>query len=62
MIDIDPRLYLPEDYIVTWTCSACGRTDQIKLTQLDATECPDCAPSEDGYIYDSSNPDDRDVA
>ena len=62
MIENDPQVCLPEDYIVTWTCSACGRTDQVKLAQLDTIECPDCAPPEDGYVYDSSNPDDREVA
>jgi rubrerythrin len=62
MIEIDPRLYLPEDYIVTWSCSVCGHTAEVKMAQLDSTQCPDCAQAGIGYVYDSSNPDEREVA
>jgi hypothetical protein len=43
MIEIDPRLYLPDDYIVTWTCPSCARSVPIKLGHLDTAQCQDCA-------------------
>jgi hypothetical protein len=42
MIDIDPRLYLPEDYLVTWSCPECRLSVEIKLAQLDSASCPTC--------------------
>jgi rubredoxin len=32
------------------------------MAQLDSTQCPDCAQAGIGYVYDSSNPDEREVA
>jgi hypothetical protein len=43
MIEIDPRLYLPADYMVHWKCPACGRSAKIELAQLDTAACSACA-------------------
>ena len=43
MIEIDPRKYLPSDYVVTWACPSCGHASEIQLGKLEAAHCPECA-------------------
>jgi uncharacterized paraquat-inducible protein A len=42
MIDIDPRLYLPEDFVVTSACPECGHVAEIQLGKLDSAHCAAC--------------------
>jgi tRNA(Ile2) C34 agmatinyltransferase TiaS len=42
MLDVDPRSYLPADYVVQWTCPSCGTKVQITLGKIDGTQCPEC--------------------
>jgi hypothetical protein len=43
MIEIDPRQYLPADYVVTWACPSCGHTSEIQLGKLETAHCSECA-------------------
>ena len=42
MIEIDPRKYLPSDYVVTWSCPECGHSSEIQLGKLDTAHCSEC--------------------
>jgi hypothetical protein len=42
MIEIDPRPYSPEDYVVTWKCPGCGHVAEIKLGNLSGAQCQEC--------------------
>jgi len=42
MIEIDPRKYLPSDYVVTWSCPDCGHSSEIQLGKLESAHCPEC--------------------
>jgi len=42
MIDIDPRLYLPEEYVITWSCPSCGHVSELQLGKLDTAHCVRC--------------------
>ena len=42
MIDIDPKNYLPDDYVVTWNCPSCGHVAEIKLGELSGAQCKEC--------------------
>lgn len=43
MIEIDPRQYLPESYVVRWLCPGCGTRVSIKLGAIEKAHCPQCA-------------------
>ena len=51
MIDIDPKLHLPDDYVVSWTCPRCANSAQVALGQLEKARCVAC--------QEDLSPDDR---
>jgi hypothetical protein len=42
MIEVDPRQYLPQDYVVQWTCPCCGTKVQVTLGRLEGSKCTEC--------------------
>ncbi|HEX7927009.1 MAG TPA: hypothetical protein VF678_05410 [bacterium] len=42
MIDVDPRQYLPQDYVVQWTCPCCGTKVQVSLGKMEGATCTEC--------------------
>ena len=42
MIDIDPRQYLPESYLVRWTCLRCEHRADVPLGQVEGYSCRKC--------------------
>ncbi len=43
MIEIDPLLYLGENYLVRWQCPSCKERAHIRLGKIDTARCPKCA-------------------
>ncbi len=43
MSEFDPRKYLPSEYVVTWSCPACGTVTELRLGKLESAHCSVCA-------------------
>ena len=43
MIDVDPKFYLGEDYLIRWRCPSCKERSYIRLYAMEYESCPECA-------------------
>lgn len=42
MIEIDPKFYLGDSFLVRWICPMCGERTHIRLGDVDTAACPHC--------------------